>query len=118
MKKYLIVFILMIVITSCGIFNSLTSTTTIKPNDSFVLGKNQHSSFKAKVTNLSQVDIELYEITLDGILGNKIILKPSKTIILAVEKNIGIVVENKSNNTINVGIKVTGDTGLTMGYKN
>jgi hypothetical protein len=34
------------------------------------------------------------------------------------EKNTALVIENKSNEQASVDLYVTGDTGLSMGYKN
>jgi hypothetical protein len=40
-------------------FSSLNSNTTIKPNESFVLGNNEHGTFKVKLKNASNHDLKI-----------------------------------------------------------
>ena len=46
MKSIIALFATLLLTTSCGVFGSLNSNTSIKPEESFVLGNNNHGSFK------------------------------------------------------------------------
>jgi hypothetical protein len=95
----------------------LTSVTTIGPNDSFVLGNNTHGKFSASLTNTSKEDIEVYEAPVGGGKHSTVIVKPGKTVKAKVDANTALIVQNKSGNSVNVKLKVKGDTGLSMGYQ-
>lgn len=118
MKTTLFSLALMFMITSCGIFGSLTSNTVIKPNDSFILGNNEHGSFNVKLKNVSTNDLEIYQAPINGGKHSTQIVKPNGIINLKVESNTALIINNKSSETASVDLKVTGDTGLSMGYKN
>jgi len=47
---------LLVFMVSCG---SLTSTTYLKGQETFVLGDNDHGSFNAQVKNVSKNELEL-----------------------------------------------------------
>lgn len=44
-------------------------------------------------------------------------VKPNQTVTIRMEKNTALIISNASDNTANVKLKVTGDLGLSMGYK-
>ena len=44
-----LLFVCLILTSSCSVFGSLTSNTLIQPKDSFVLGNNEHGTFKVKL---------------------------------------------------------------------
>jgi hypothetical protein len=113
--KYLIsILTLVILLSSCA----LNSNTTIKPNDSFVLGNNEHGSFKVKLKNVSKNELEVYHAPIEGGKHSSQNVKPGESIRIRVDKNTALVIENKSADTASVDLKVTGDIGLSMGYKN
>ena len=114
--KNLIIFCLALVVfaTSCA----LTSNTIIKANDSFVLGNNQHGSFKVKLRNVSKEDITVYQAPIGGGTHSPQIVKPYQWAKVSVDKNTALIVANKSVETVSVDLKVVGDLGLSMGYKN
>lgn len=118
MKSNLFFLVFMIMLTSCSIFNSLTSNTTIKPNDSFLLGNNEHGSFKATLKNVSSVDLEVYLAPINGGKHSAQIVKPNEVISVKVDSNTALVINNKSADSASVDLKVKGDLGLSMGYKN
>jgi hypothetical protein len=118
MKKVITIIVLAVFITSCGVFGSLTSNTTITPNDSFVLGNNEHGTFKVKLKNVSNHDLRIVMAPIAGGTHSPIVVSPNKTITVTAEKNTALVIENKSNEVASVDLHVTGDTGLSMGYKN
>ena len=118
MKSIITLFASLLLTTSCGVFGSLTSNTTIKPNENFVLGNNEHGSFKVKLKNVSNHDLKIIRAPITGGTHSPITVSPNKTITVKAEKNTAIIIENKSNESASVDLYVTGDTGLSMGYKN
>jgi hypothetical protein len=118
MKKTFTSIILVLVISSCSIFSSLTSTTTIRPNESFVLGNNEHASFKVLLKNISNHELRIVMAPIAGGTYSPITVSPNETVTVKTDRNTALVIENKSIEQANVTLKVTGDTGLSMGYKN
>ena len=114
MKNLFSIIGLLFLATSCG---SLTSNTTIKPANSFVLGNNEHGTFKVKVKNVSKNDLKIYRQPLTGGSHSSFILKPDEISTVKVEKNTALVFSNQSKDTANVDLKVTGDIGFSMTYK-
>jgi hypothetical protein len=112
MKQMLSILCVSIALFSCG----LTSNTTIKPNDSFVLGNNQHGSFKVKLQNLGPQNLEVYHAPVDGGRHSGQTVKPNQRVTVKISKNTALVINNASADTAEVNLKVTGDTGLSMGY--
>lgn len=100
--------------TSCA----LTSNTVIKSNESFVLGNNQHGSFVVKLRNVSNENITVYQAPIEGGTHSPQIVKPNQLVKVNVDRNTALIVDNKSDKTVSVDLKVVGDTGLSMGYKN
>ena len=117
MKKTLFSFLILAVLfTSC---RTLTSTTYIKANDSFLLGNNQHKGFSVKLKNASPNDVTVHRAPIAGGQHSNQVVKPSETVTVKVEKNTALVVGNKSNDQATVELLVKGDTrSLSMGYKN
>jgi hypothetical protein len=97
---------------------SLTSNTIIKPNDNFVLGNNQHGSFKVKLKNISKNNLEVYHAPVAGGKHSSQKVKPNQSATVSVDRNTALVINNSSKDTASVYLKVTGDTGLSMGYSN
>lgn len=121
MKQITTVFtalVVSILTSSCGVFGSLNSNTSIKPNDSFVLGNNEHGSFKVKLKNVSKNEIDVYEAPISGGTHTRMTVKPNESVVVNVERNTALYIENKFNEYASVDLKVTGDLGLSMGYKN
>lgn len=118
MKTILVLFATALLITSCSVFDSLTSNTTIKPNESFVLGNNEHGTFKVKLKNVSNHDLKIIMAPLAGGTHSPITVRPNETVIVKAERNTALRIENKSNEVASVDLYVTGDIGLSMGYKN
>lgn len=114
MKSFFSFIYLAILLVSCG---NLTSNTSIKPNNSFVLGNNKHGAFKVKLENVSKNDIEVYKAPIDGGRHPLQVVKPHDKVKVNVD-NIALFIQNKSNDPASVNLKVTGDVNLSMGYKN
>lgn len=117
MKTIITSFLLAMALTSCSVFGSLTSNTTIQPNESFVLGNNEHGTFSLKLKNVSNHDLKILMAPITGGTYSPIMVKPRETVKVKVEQNTAILIENKSNEEASVDLYVTGDTGLSMGYQ-
>ena len=105
-------------VVSCGIFSSLTSTTTIGPQNSFVLGDNQHGAFRVDLKNISPNPLSIHLAPIDGGTHSLVVVQPNQKASLKVDRNTAVVIANQFNEDANVELKVHGDTGLSMGYKN
>ena len=116
MKTLIASIVLGILVNSCSVFSSLNSNTSIEPNQSFYLGNNQHSSFKVKLKNVSNHDIEIYFAPINGGTHSRQIVKVNQEITTKVAKNTAIVIENKNKDYASVDLKVTGDLNLGMTY--
>ena len=116
MKTTIALFAILLLTTSCSVFGSLTSNTTIKPNESFVLGNNEHRTFKVKLKNVSNHDLKIIMAPITGGTHSPIIVRPNETITVKAESNTALIIENKSDEAASVDLYVTGDTGLSMGY--
>ena len=117
MKKITSILVLIISIASCSMFKSVTSNTTITPQNSFVLGNNEHGTFSVKLKNVSKNEIVLHRAPIAGGNHSFITVQPNETINVKVEENTALVIENKSSDTASVDLIIKGDTGLSMGYK-
>lgn len=118
MKKVIATIVLAVTIVSCSVFGSLTSNTTIKPKESFVLGNNEHGSFKVKLKNVSKNSLTVFMAPLNGGAHSPMIVNPNETVVVKADQNTALIIENKSTDEASVDLKVTGDIGLSMGYKN
>lgn len=109
--------LLVMVVLSISSCKTLTSTTTIKPNESFILGNNEHGAAKVKLKNISPNNIEVYHAPINGGKHSAQTVKPGETVVIKVEKNTALVIANISSLQASVELFVTGDLGLSMGYK-
>jgi hypothetical protein len=118
MSKYITIFACLM-LSACQYlpFTQLKSTTTIGANNAFLLGNNPHGSFAAHVKNLSLTEIQVWRCPIEGGKHSPILIKPQAQIFVRVEKNTALRIENPSSESINVLLKVKGDTGLSMGYQ-
>ena len=117
MKNTICFFAVVIAITSCSMFKSVTSNTTITPQNSFVLGNNEHGTFSVKLKNVSKKDVIIHRAPITGGNHSYVTVQPNETINVNVEKNTAMVIENNTNDTASVDLFIKGDTGLSMGYK-
>ncbi len=107
--------IVLLFTTSC---KTLTSTTTIEANNSFVLGNNTHGFYNVKLKNISNHSIAIYQKTLMDSVHSFATIKPRETVHVYADKNTALIIENKSTSQAQVELHVGGDTNLSMGYKN
>jgi hypothetical protein len=112
--KNLFAFVLFVfLMSSCA----LTSTTLIQPNESFVLGDNEHGSFSVRLKNISQNKLELWKAPINGGQHSPVNVEPNETVKVKVPKNTALRIDNKNTTEASVEILVKGDVGLSMGYK-
>lgn len=116
MKYCTALIIALLLTTSCSIFSSLTSNTTIKPNESFVLGNNQHGSFTTYLKNEGATVLKIYQAPIDGETHSLLVIKPKETVTVRTEKNTALIIENTGNEEASVSLKVRGDLNLGMNY--
>ena len=114
MKMFITISFLLTLLSSC----SLTSVTMIKPNESFELGNNVHGKFSVKIKNLSDKELRLWEIPVQGGKHSPLDVLPNKTVKVKVDKNTALRIENHHSVSASVSLRVRGDIGLSMGYKN
>lgn len=116
MKKQLFLLALLVMLgtTAC---NTLHSVTTIEPQNSFVLGNNEHNKFSVQLTNQGNNPLEIWRTPISGGKHSYLKVLPNEKVSIKVEKNTALRIENNSNNTTNVKLKVNGDLGLSMGYQ-
>jgi hypothetical protein len=114
-KLVLVIALVGLFMNSCG---TLTSTTAIEANNSFVLGNNPHGPFSVKLKNISKKDVVVHREPLDGGRHSFETVTPGQTVLVNVEKNTALVIANQSTKQVDVKLLVVGDTGLSMGYKN
>lgn len=100
-----------------NLFDSLTSTTVIEPNQSFVLGEGKHGGYNAKLVNKGKVDIEIFTESEKEERKSVGVLKPNDKTEFTILKNTKVIFKNLGNETATIGIKLSGDTSLSMGYK-
>lgn len=118
MKKISVIVVFNVLFfNSCIPFQTLNSTTNIKPKESFLLGNNVHRRFSATVTNTSVTPITIWMCPIDGGQHSPITLEQATTLKIKVEKNTALRIENDSKEQISVQLKVSGDIGLSMGYQ-
>ena len=117
MKAIISTIALTLIVTSCSIFSPLTSNTSIKPNESFVLGNNEHGTFKVKLKNVSNHDLQIHMAPITGGSHSPNTVSPNETVTVKANRNTALIIENKSNEAASVDLYVTGDTRLSMGYK-
>jgi hypothetical protein len=105
-------------ITSSCILPSLTSTTLIQPQKSFMLGQGNHGPYKAYVQNGKKDTITIYQRLINGDTIGVVKLQPNGNIVLKVARDTQAIFENASSKTISIKIKLYGDTNLSMNYEN
>lgn len=117
-KSMILSTILGIILTSCTVFGSLNSNTSIKPNEKFVLGDNKHGSFKTHLKNEGSTILKVYQAPIDGGTHSPVLIKPKESITLKTDRNTALVIENTGNEYASVTLKVKGDLNLGMTYNN
>lgn len=116
--KIILTIVVSILLTSCSIFSSLNSNTSIKPNDSFLLGNNKHEKFSITLKNISNHAIDIYFAPINGGNYSRQTLQVNEVVHTNVPKNTAIVIENKSDQYASINITARGDLNLSMDYKN
>lgn len=120
MKHIALFFATILLFTSCQLlpFNTLHSTTTIKGNDAFILGNNVHGKFFVRFNNTSNSEITIWQVPIAGGQHSPLKVAAKQKAELKVDRNTALRIENPSSESIDVELVVTGDIGLSMGYRN
>ncbi len=117
MMKTILLSVLAIFIL-CQSCKTLSSTTYIEPQKSFVLGEGTHGSYTATVENVGADQIEVIQINNRGEATTLGTLKVGQKNTYTVPDNTTINFKNSSiNETGTIKILAKGDTNLSMGYK-
>ena len=97
--------------------DSLTSTTYIEANQSFVLGEGKHGSYTAKIVNKGKVDVEVFTEPVNEAKKSLGVLKPKDAGEYNVAEDTQVIFKNLGREKAVIGIKLSGETNLSMGYK-
>ena len=97
--------------------STLTSMTYIDAGKSFVLGEGKHGSYRASVQNTSLGRIEVFQKSTAGDFEPLGVLKFLQKLDCSVPANTEVIFKNTSDGKAALKIKLVGDTGLSMGYK-
>ena len=114
MKNLLILLVTGLLMQSCA----LHSRTTIGPRKAFELGDGTHGSFKARVYNDSDVPVEVCSAALGQAEKKLITLNPGQQKTVRFAADTKAIFKNYNDKEAAVKLKVTGDTGLSMGGPN
>jgi hypothetical protein len=96
---------------------SLTSVTTIDSKKSFVLGEGNHGSFSAKVVNKGSYPVEVFSIMIGEKMKSLGVLDAGAEGKYNVPSNTQVIFKNLGADKVDVALYVSGDTQLSMGYK-
>ncbi len=114
MRHLLLLSVLAFFMPAC---RTLTSVTTIPPNERFVLGNNEHGSYRVHLQNTSPEVITVYRAPVGGGKHSSVEVQPREKVSVQVESNTALVLVNPSGRKVDVKLKVIGDTNLSMGYQ-
>ena len=114
MKNLLFLLVAGLLLQSCA----LHSRTTIGPRKAFELGDGTHGSFKARVYNDSDIPVEICSAGMGQSEKKLITLKPGQQKTVRIAADTKAIFKNNSDKEAAVKLKVTGDTGLSMGGPN
>ena len=114
MKKLLLLVFVATVFNSCA----LTSGTQIGPKKEFELGDGRHGAFTASIKNDGNTTVDIYEQPLGGEAKKIASLTPGQKITVVIAADTKAIFKNMENNQASLQLKVTGDTGLSMGGPN
>ena len=120
MKPFALFFATVLVFSACTYlpFTALTSTTTIKANDAFILGNNEHGKYSVRLKNISNSEITVWRVPISGGQHTPLQVRANQKSEVKVDRNTALRIENPSLLEVSVELRVTGDTDLSMGYKN
>lgn len=116
MKKLAILFFAFC-FTSCSVFSSLNSNTSIPPKEKFVLGDNSHGKFKTHLRNEGETALHIYLAPNEGGTHTHVELQPKESTSVTTPKNTALIIENLGEKTASVTLKVKGDLNLGMTYQ-
>jgi len=113
MKALISIFCLALCLSSCVI----RSNVGVPARQEFVLGDNGHGAFKVEAKNTGDVPVEVSERYRNGSSSEGQVLQPGEEAILRFAANSAAILRNDNDQDALVKVKITGDTGLNMGYE-
>jgi ABC-type Fe3+-hydroxamate transport system substrate-binding protein len=114
MQKLFLAIIAVVTFSAC----SVTSNTVIGPKKEFELGDGKHGSFTAAIKNVSNATVEIYKQPLGGEQEKVVSLSPGQKATVTIAADTKAIFKNLSNGQASLNLKLTGDTGLSMGGPN
>jgi hypothetical protein len=82
-----------------------------------LLGNNPHNSFRVKLKNVSDKEVEIHRAPSAGGRHSGQLVQQGESVRVHVEANTALVIINNSKNEASVQLTVNGNTGLSMAYK-
>ena len=82
-----------------------------------MLGEGNHNGYSAKLVNKGNVEIEIFTEVESESAKSISVLKPGEKTNVNILKNTKVIFKNLGETTATIGIKLSGDTNLSMGYK-
>ena len=113
MKKIIGLILFIATLQSCRTINS---TTYIAPKEAFVLGEGKHGSYKAKVKNIGNSEIEIMQVDKAGNSVSLGILKQGDKGAYPVARNMTVMFSNLGKQEGILKIHARGDVNLSMGF--
>lgn len=95
--------------------STIHSTVSVPPGEQFELGDNTHGGFTARLENTGPVPTEILQSTF-GVETSLAELAPGESAKVRFPADAMALIRNPSDTTGRVTVKLTGDTGLSMGY--
>jgi len=98
--------------SSCS---TIHSTVSVPAGEQFELGDNTHDGFTARLINTGSVPTEVVQRSF-GVETPIAELQPGETARVRFPADATVLLRNRSEAISRVRVKLTGDTGLSMGY--
>lgn len=95
--------------------STIHSTVSVPPGEQFELGDHTHGGFTARLENTGPVPAEVLQSSF-GVETSLAELAPGETARVRFPADAMALIRNPSDTTGRVKVKLTGDTGLSMGY--
>lgn len=95
----------------------IRSNVGIPAQQEFVLGANRHQAFKVKAQNTGSVSVEVSDRFGNGSSTLSQVLEPGEEAEIRFTQNSAAILKNDNPSEAMIKVKITGDTGLNMGYE-
>ena len=115
MRTFLLSLALLLSLNTLLAFGPITSVTTIKVGQQFVLGGQQRGAFRVKARNSGLVPVSVAERRADGALTERGRLEPGQRAELAFASGSAALVRNLGEREAKMDFIVKGDVSVSMG---